>query len=189
MVTVNNTKINRKFEKDYYTDYSPMKRNEKGEWAFQKKISEMIQEFIDDIEVKCLICPKCETANAVKHGYYERYLRTALGMVKIKVLRIKCLKCGKTHAVLPLFVVPYSWTMLRHQIMIIRGQKREAMEQLTSLCESEIYYIKKQYRKYWEQKILSESIQFDESISERCFDVFGKQFMQIRGAYNCIKYI
>jgi hypothetical protein len=36
-------------------------------------------------------------------------------------MRIKCKQCGKTHAVVPLFVVPYSWVMLRQQIMIARG--------------------------------------------------------------------
>jgi len=42
-----------------------------------------------------------------RHGYYYRNVITVFGIYKIKVLRVKCPSCKKTHALLPHFLVPY----------------------------------------------------------------------------------
>ncbi|WP_083490448.1 DUF6431 domain-containing protein [Caloramator mitchellensis] len=42
-----------------------------------------------------------------RHGYYYRNVITVFGTYKIKVLRVKCPSCKKTHALLPHFLVPY----------------------------------------------------------------------------------
>ena len=42
-----------------------------------------------------------------RHGYYSRNVITRHCIRRISILRVKCPSCGKTHAVLPSFLIPY----------------------------------------------------------------------------------
>ena len=42
-----------------------------------------------------------------RHGYYSRNVITRYSINRIDILRVKCPSCGKTHAVLPSFLIPY----------------------------------------------------------------------------------
>lgn len=56
-------------------------------------------------------CPNCESYNNIKWGSYARtiyYINQSIIKCKvINIKRIKCKDCGKTHALLPSFIVPY----------------------------------------------------------------------------------
>jgi predicted RNA-binding Zn-ribbon protein involved in translation (DUF1610 family) len=42
-----------------------------------------------------------------RHGYYSRNVITKHYIKRINILRVKCPSCGKTHAILPSFLIPY----------------------------------------------------------------------------------
>lgn len=42
-----------------------------------------------------------------RHGYYSRNVITKHAIKRINILRVKCPSCGKTHSVLPNFLIPY----------------------------------------------------------------------------------
>ena len=42
-----------------------------------------------------------------RHGYYSRNVITRHCIRRISILRVRCPSCGKTHAVLPSFLIPY----------------------------------------------------------------------------------
>lgn len=42
-----------------------------------------------------------------RHGYYSRNVITKYSFHRVNILRVKCPSCGKTHAVLPSFLIPY----------------------------------------------------------------------------------
>ena len=44
------------------------------------------------------------------HGVYERNIIDNNEEYKIKIKRVKCKGCGKTHALLPVFILPYYQT-------------------------------------------------------------------------------
>lgn len=57
-------------------------------------------------------CNNCHRRGVcIRHGYYERgYLLTAedvLAGTRIRILRVRCKHCGRTHAILPEEIVPY----------------------------------------------------------------------------------
>lgn len=56
-------------------------------------------------------CPKCGNKEIIKWGAYERnviYYKNGEKIEKtIKIKRIRCKKCGKTHAIIPSFLAPY----------------------------------------------------------------------------------
>jgi len=58
------------------------------------------------------VCPNCGArGNFKNHGYYKRSLvKLILGFVVdyfITIKRVRCCSCGKTHALIPIDVVPY----------------------------------------------------------------------------------
>lgn len=56
-------------------------------------------------------CPHCKSQNLIKWGSYNRYLcyceNNKIKEKTIKIKRMRCKDCGKTHALIPSFIVPY----------------------------------------------------------------------------------
>jgi hypothetical protein len=56
----------------------------------------------------CCPHPDCRATDAlIRWGTYERQARTSLQAYRIRVQRIRCKACGRTHSLLPDFVHPY----------------------------------------------------------------------------------
>jgi len=54
----------------------------------------------NSLDIRNMICNKCEKNGFVRHGSYERNL-TFCGLrlgIKVRIIRIKCKHCGITHA-------------------------------------------------------------------------------------------
>ena len=56
--------------------------------------------------------PCCENGILKKHSYYVRCYKSCNGkdVVELRVLRVKCSAFGKTHAILPMEIIPYAQT-------------------------------------------------------------------------------
>lgn len=53
-------------------------------------------------------CNKCGYMGRLhRHGFYSRNVITRFSNYRIYILRIKCPSCGKTHSLLPSFLIPY----------------------------------------------------------------------------------
>jgi hypothetical protein len=53
-------------------------------------------------------CKFCDYEGMLhRHGYYSRNVITKYYIKRIDILRVKCPSCGRTHAVLPSFLIPY----------------------------------------------------------------------------------
>lgn len=56
-------------------------------------------------------CPKCMSKNLIKWGSYDRILISCKDnksiLKTIKIQRLRCKDCKRTHALLPSFIVPY----------------------------------------------------------------------------------
>lgn len=127
------------------------------------------------------------------HGYYSRNLKQAERLLSLRICRVKCSCCGKTHALIPSFLVPYSQVSLPHQVEIIASsEKGEAplpvMEQTPSIDENTAAAILRRYRRFWRQRLLAQSIPLLPLplLIRRCFDAFGRQFLQIRSTPNLL---
>ena len=60
------------------------------------------------VDYNHLIWPKCKSIGNYRiKGYYERTIIVNNNPIRIRVLRIKCEDCGRTHAVFFLDFVPY----------------------------------------------------------------------------------
>lgn len=147
------------------------------------------------IQFNCITCSCGHSATLIKHGYYNRYLKVSAGIKeRLSILRVKCSFCGKTHAVLPDIIVPYSQVSINDQIIIIdnsinRKSQNEVMNNNPLIDESNISYILRNFRKVWSQKLLSHKISVNINTGElinRCFKSFSRQFMQIKYTVNIL---
>ena len=85
----------------------------------QKKINtnfkETIQNYLNTVNFGYLECPnpKCHSHNLIRWGYYERnaiYFSNNSNVFEcniLKIQRVRCKSCGKTHALLPFGIIPY----------------------------------------------------------------------------------
>ena len=85
---------------------------------YSKKINtnfkETIQNYLNTVNFGHLECPNCHSHDLIRWGSYERgiiyFVNKQLLMVKsdtMKIQRVRCNKCGKTHALLPIGIIPY----------------------------------------------------------------------------------
>ena len=141
-------------------------------------------EVIDSVDLKQLTCPQCHHTGTVVHAYYDRTVKNGNNKFKLIVLRVKCQFCGKTHAILPDSLVPYSSVPKEVMIEIINADNKVAFEKILSdnlfLDLADIYSIRKKFKLYWLERLKSFDLIIDEYISRQCIHLFQKQFMQIR---------
>ena len=108
--------------------------------------------------------------------------------VSLRILRVKCLSCGSTHAILLYFIVPYSQYALEVHLKAIQSKYinsfLECIGWNENIAEYSYYYIRDQYHKRWKQLLISENISLWPNLFKDCFKHFSMQFMQIKCTKN-----
>lgn len=157
---------------------------------FKYLTQRIYNKYIYSIGFSTCNCSCGATGRFIMHGYYCRSLKTPLGKLRLRILRVKCKSCGITHAVLHPCIIPYSQIPLYDAINIIEAYETkesyvEILDDNPEITESDVRYIIKNYCKYWREKILSiatcvipwiKSLTLVKSVSER----FNQAFLQIK---------
>lgn len=149
---------------------------------------------IDNLDFHQLTCSCGHSACLTRHAYYLRYFKTPLGKLRLRICRVKCSICGATHALLPAEMVPYSQIPLISQIYIARESLSSfpdyssIMSENPEIDESNIASICRQFKHFWKERLLSESISFEDTsmLLQQCFSFFRRQFMQIKCTANIL---
>jgi len=147
--------------------------------------------FIENLAIHKCSCTCGQKGNLIHHGYYKRSLKLEIAVLILKILRLKCKACGKTHAILPEFIVPYSQIILSDHISIIQRflnnkSTLPIIESNPNLEEANVKHIIKQFIKHWQEKMNSFKIAFDDYLTQTCFHLFNRQFMQIKRTANIL---
>jgi len=84
---------------------------------YSKKINinfkERIQIYLNTVNFGYLGCPNCHSHDLIRWGYYERNViffssdEITIESSIIKIQRVMCKGCDKTHALLPFGIIPY----------------------------------------------------------------------------------
>lgn len=127
------------------------------------------------------------------HGYYNRSLKLSSGLLLLRICRVICSSCGRTHALLPSTIVPYSQISLPEQVALItfyeNQQKPDPVMAMNPLIDESNYrYILSKYLLYWKQRLLAERIILFNHLllSSKCILMFSMQFMQIKCTPNIL---
>lgn len=147
--------------------------------------------FIDSLPFHQLTCPCGQKGRLIKHAYYSRSIKCSDDFVKLILLRVLCKSCKKTHAILPQWIVPYSQILLNDHLNIILSYHNHSsfepiMQSNLLIDESNIRYIIRQYLRHWKERIAAFYISLNEHISNACFTIYYRQFMQIKSTRNIL---
>ena len=151
-----------------------------------REISQKLyDEIIDSVDIHLLECT-CKRHNMVVHGYYSRNIKTHNGNVELVILRVRCKECGKTHAVLISFIVPYQSIEMSVQIKIIANNDIEKIMYCNPcIDELDIYRVKERFRLKYKAWMRSLNLTLEDDLVLESFRYFRSNFMQThRGVYN-----
>lgn len=146
---------------------------------------EIYDEYVNNINIFSITCECGCTGSMRKHGHYIRCVRFKGERIKLSIQRIRCEKCGQTHALLISIIVPYSQITLEDHIQIIVHQSsKEELESIlvdnSRIDDSEVYRIIANFKNHWLQRLLATGLDIlSASITEVCIRLYRKQFMQI----------
>ena len=139
------------------------------------------------------LCCSCGHAGClVRHGYYNRCLKTRQGTIILRILRVRCKECGRTHAILPELLVPYTQIpadLQQYMLLYPLGSRElETLMQANSdITESNVLAIRNRYRRNWKERLLTigKDVRDDiDKLIQRAFSAFHRQFMQIHRGIN-----
>ena len=146
---------------------------------------------VNHLQFHRLSCTCGHSACLSVHAYYERGIFLPEGALSLRICRLRCSECGRTHAILPSSIVPYDRISLSDQHRIIcayeDGSDRNAIcEENPSVDENNVKAVIRRYLLFWIQRLLSEAIRLTEiqSLVHDCFAFYSMQFMQIRRTFN-----
>ena len=148
-------------------------------------------ELIDQIPFHQLRCTCGRCGDLIRHGSYTRKIKVSLGYLRLRINRVICKACNKTHALTPDWLIPYSSILLKDQVQILQAHLAgESMEPIMAeqpvIDESAIGYIIRQFKRHWLPRLTAFQIPLDKNIVPACFRAFGRQLMQIKCTPNLL---
>ena len=142
---------------------------------------------INSLPFHQLVCTCGHSACLAIHAYYERGIFCPDGEKQLRICRLKCSECGRTHALLLSSIVPYDRISLADQRRIILAyedgsDRNAACEDNPLIDENSVRAVVRRYLLFWLQRLLSESITLGgiAALIRDCFSHYSMQFMQIR---------
>lgn len=127
------------------------------------------------------------------HGYYYRSIKSGTSSIRLRICRVRCSHCGRTHAILLSSMVPFSSIPLASQVDIISHSETDhdysdILDSTPSIDESNVRSIIRRFKQHWKQRLLSQNIPLSDipALISRCFLHFFQQFMQIKRIHNIL---
>ena len=158
---------------------------------FNNLSQEKYDEVVERLQFHQITCTCGHCGCMRKYGRYKRSVWIFCYEIVLRIQRLQCTSCGKTHAILLDILIPYSRIPLEDCREIIlageTGKSCTAVQEANPYIEDGmVLHVRIQFRKHWQQKLLSENISLQENLIADCFRFFGRQFMQIRGTPNIL---
>lgn len=154
---------------------------------FKSDFQKSYDNAIHSIQIHQVSCPHCNHYNLIQHGIYERGILTDEEKIQLKVSRVKCQFCSKTHALLPVQLVPYQQIPLETQLDVIKDSLSEeklapSLEKHPFVDEFSAKMILLRFYTFWMERLKSLSIQISpiDTLIKSCVSHYHLQFMQIR---------
>lgn len=95
---------------------------------------------ISSIDFDSIPCDSCSLSDWAYHSSYSRFIDFLNRSFKIKIVRVICRHCGKTHAILIEGMIPFS--SLSHSDIINVLSLRDP----SLVCSSYFYFLKLKYK-------------------------------------------
>ena len=129
-----------------------------------------------DLKSYKLECSCGIKGNCIKYGSYERKLIINDKTVTIKIQRVYCKHCKKTHAIMPIFIIPYEQKPLNYVLDLVMTY----IDKKVSKADYELTRYLSIYNR-WENRLRSIEITLSDGINKViafCASFFKMCFMQ-----------
>ena len=98
-------------------------------------------------------CPNCSSNRLISYGTYERNVGFGSIFKTIKIKRVKCKECCRTHAVIPTFIKPYfqyesSFIDFIMQLINVKKMKKRKIENKIKLSRQLIRKWEKRFKEH-----------------------------------------
>lgn len=111
-----------------------------------------LKELENMVNLPLIVCPHCNSTQIIKYGTYKRLviflIDGAIHNKEVKVQRTKCKSCGKTHALLPSFIIPYKQYSVDLIAQILLDLETETYETVSNRYNINVRYIASLKRQY-----------------------------------------
>lgn len=88
----------------------------------QSKIQSNYNNETEKVSYNHIRCDQCgQVGNFVIHGYYMRKLRFGRVTITIRILRVRCKGCNRTHAIMSSDFIPYSRINTEEGYLVLRS--------------------------------------------------------------------
>ena len=110
-------------------------------------------------------------------------------MIRLRILRLICKACGRTHALLLSEMVPYSQITVQDQKDLITASEKhvscaDILQRNLCIDENNAAYVIRSFRIHWKARLLRTGIPLGDQLISLCFFFFSRQFMQIKDVSN-----
>lgn len=147
---------------------------------------------INSLQLHRLKCSCGHCACLSIHAYYCRSVFLPDSILSLRVCRVRCSECGRTHALLLSSIVPYCRISLSRQVVVV--QAFEDCSSPGSLCDDDMFdennvkSVILRYRRFWRERLRSERIPLLPlpDLILACFAIYSMQFMQIHRGINIL---
>lgn len=146
---------------------------------------------VNQIDPFCLPCTCGCQGSLIRYGSYCRHVKAGGIKFPLIIRRVLCQNCGRSHALIPSDLVPYSQIPLEDQVSLSEafeeGSGPEAVLDANPENDDRTpHRLIRVYLACWRERLLSERIILRPLIrlTRQCLSLFGKQFMQIKNTPN-----
>jgi len=126
--------------------------------AVKKNFQKHYDLYVGSLDLTKKQCSCMAAGCFVIHGYYLRYIKVAFLLYDITIVRVKCKSCGKTHAILPSWIVPHSQILLEDMIEMITAYEEGTVYKINNnykITRKDVNYIIKKYKRHWKDRLLA----------------------------------
>lgn len=148
---------------------------------------------IDKLQFHQLTCSCGHSACLSIHGYYKRNVKLPSGTIQLRICRVRCSECQRTHALLLASIVPYSQIPLPDQQKICLNLEEHKnvwaiCDENPSIDENNVKSVIRSYRQHWQEKLRSFRIPLAcmQELIRLCFSNYSEQFMQVHRGFNTL---
>ena len=147
------------------------------------------QAYYDDvvnaIPLDKLRCCCGQSGGLIRHAYYSRKIKMKSRVIRLRILRLICKACGRTHAVLLSEMVPYSQIPFQDQKDLIAALEThtsyaDILQRNLCMDENNAAYVIRSFRTHWKARLINAGISLGDRLISLCFSIYSCQFMQIK---------
>lgn len=135
--------------------------NTNSNYFIKNSLNNIIYDYVvqyKEADFSSFSCPHCShKGTMVRNGYYSRKVNVNCKLHNIKIYRVICKECGRSHAVLPSFIIPYIQTPLNEAFIIINDYEDKKS------TTPDTYRIIKSYLN-WQNRLKSVLLSFKDNI-------------------------